>query len=163
MHACMHARMRTLHSNFVGPYSRVIESVGEGVTDLKEGDHVLPTFMGQCDNCRHCKSTKSNLCENFGLDLVRYTMLGDGKSRFSIDGKEIGISCGSTFSEYTVLEQEYVVKVNPLAPLDKICVLSCGISTGMQSLTHYFLLENVSVFFALFYLVLEPHFTLMFY
>ena len=110
---------------------RIVESVGEGVTELKEGDHVLPVFTGECGHCRHCKSSKSNLCANNRIDCARGTMLVDNKSRFStLDGKAINFFLGSTFSEYTVLEHENVVKVGPNAPLNQICVLSCGVTTG---------------------------------
>lgn len=113
--------------------SGIIESVGEGVTEFQEGDHVLPVFTGECKECRHCKSTKSNLCAKYRLDPRRGVMLSDNKSRFSVGGKAINHFLGSTFSEYTVLEQEYVVKVNPAAPLEKICILSCGVTTGLGS------------------------------
>eukprot|EP00250_Pteridium_aquilinum_P013545 c21409_g1_i3 orf=113-1210(-) len=113
--------------------SGVIESVGEGVTDFQEGDHVLPVFTGECRECRHCKSTKSNLCAKYRVDVQRGVMLSDNKSRFSVNGKAINYFLGSTFSEYTVLEQEFVAKVNRAAPLEKICILSCGVTTGFGS------------------------------
>ncbi|KAM3736434.1 hypothetical protein ACB098_10G163400 [Castanea mollissima] len=100
----------------------IVESVGEGVTDLKPGDHVLPVFTGECKECRHCKSEESNMC----------VMLNDGKSSFSINGQTIYHFVGtSTFSEYTMLHVGSVAKINPAAPLDKVCVLSCGISTSL--------------------------------
>jgi alcohol dehydrogenase class-P len=110
----------------------IVESVGEGVTDLKAGDHVLPVFTGECKECRHCKSEESNLCELLRINTDRGVMLSDGKSRFSIKGKPIFHFVGtSTFSEYTVVHRGCAVKINPLAPLDKVCILSCGISTGL--------------------------------
>jgi len=110
----------------------IVESVGEGVTDLAPGDHVLPVFTGECKECPHCKSAESNMCDLLRINTDRGVMIGDGKSRFSIDGKPIYHFVGtSTFSEYTVMHVGCVVKINPEAPLDKVCILSCGISTGL--------------------------------
>ncbi|CAA3031834.1 alcohol dehydrogenase [Olea europaea subsp. europaea] len=110
----------------------IIESVGEGVSDLQVGDHVLPVFTGECGDCAHCKSEESNMCDLLRINTDRGFMLSDGKSRFSINGNPINHFLGtSTFSEYTVVHSGCLAKVNPLAPLDKICVLSCGISTGL--------------------------------
>ena len=112
---------------------RIVESVGEGVTELQPGDHVLPVFTGECKECRHCKSEESNMCDLLRINTDRGVMLNDGKSRFSINGKPIYHFVGtSTFSEYTVVHVGCLAKINPLAPLDKVCVLSCGISTGMR-------------------------------
>nr|KYP40955.1 Alcohol dehydrogenase [Cajanus cajan] len=110
----------------------IVESVGEGVTDLKPGDHVLPVFTGECKECNHCKSEESNMCDLLRINTDRGVMLNDGKSRFSINGQPIYHFVGtSTFSEYTVVHVGCVAKINPGAPLDKVCVLSCGISTGL--------------------------------
>lgn len=109
----------------------IVESVGEGVTELKVGDHVLPIFTGECKECAHCKSEESNMCELLRINTDRGVMIEDGKSRFSIKGKPIYHFLGtSTFSEYTVVHSGCVAKINPLAPLDKVCVLSCGFCTG---------------------------------
>lgn len=110
---------------------RIVESVGEGVTELAPGDHVLPVFTGECKECGHCKSEESNMCDLLRINTDRGVMISDGQSRFSINGKPIYHFVGtSTFSEYTVVHVGCVAKINPLAPLDKVCVLSCGISTG---------------------------------
>ncbi|KAG8091000.1 hypothetical protein GUJ93_ZPchr0011g28528 [Zizania palustris] len=110
----------------------IVESVGEGVTDLAPGDHVLPVFTGECKECPHCKSAESNMCDLLRINTDRGVMIGDGQSRFSINGKPIFHFVGtSTFSEYTVMHVGCVAKINPEAPLDKVCVLSCGISTGL--------------------------------
>ncbi|KAM0854602.1 hypothetical protein ACQ4PT_050334 [Festuca glaucescens] len=110
----------------------IVESVGEGVTEVAPGDHVLPVFTGECKECPHCKSAESNMCDLLRINTDRGVMISDGKSRFSIDGKPIYHFVGtSTFSEYTVLHVGCVAKINPEAPLDKVCVLSCGISTGL--------------------------------
>nr|QMS43729.1 alcohol dehydrogenase [Betula platyphylla] len=110
----------------------IVESVGEGVTDLKPGDHVLPVFTGECKECRHCKSEESNMCDLLRINTDRGVMLNDGKTRFSIKGQPIYHFVGtSTFSEYTVVHVGCLAKINPKAPLDKVCILSCGISTGL--------------------------------
>lgn len=114
--------------------NRVVESVGEGVTELQPGDHVLPVFTGECKECAHCKSEESNMCDLLRINTDRGVMIHDQKSRFSINGKPIFHFVGtSTFSEYTVVHVGCLAKINPLAPLDKVCVLSCGISTGTKS------------------------------
>ncbi|KAK6114994.1 hypothetical protein DH2020_007263 [Rehmannia glutinosa] len=110
----------------------IVESVGEGVTELLPGDHVLPVFTGECGDCAHCKSEESNMCSLLRINTDRGVMINDEKPRFSINGKSIYHFVGtSTFSEYTVVHAGCVAKINPLAPLDKVCVLSCGISTGL--------------------------------
>eukprot|EP01018_Ginkgo_biloba_P014286 Gb_18735 [translate_table: standard] len=110
----------------------VVESVGEGVTELKQGDHVLPVFTGECKECAHCKSEESNLCDLLRINTDRGVMISDGKSRFSINKEPIYHFLGtSTFSEYTVAHVGSVAKINRAAPLDKVCILSCGVSTGL--------------------------------
>ncbi|KAF2296597.1 hypothetical protein GH714_000456 [Hevea brasiliensis] len=109
----------------------IVESVGEGVTELKPGDHVLPIFTGECRACAHCKSEQSNMCELLRINTERGVMIEDGKSRFSIKGQPIYHFLGtSTFSEYTVVHSGCVAKINPSAPLDTVFVLSCGFCTG---------------------------------
>uniref|UniRef100_B3TM26 Alcohol dehydrogenase 1 n=1 Tax=Elaeis guineensis var. tenera TaxID=51953 RepID=B3TM26_ELAGV len=109
----------------------IVESVGEGVTELAPGDHVLPIFTGECKECPHCKSEESNMCDLLRINTDRGVMIHDGKSRFSIKGKPVYHFLGtSTFCEYTVVHVGCVAKINPLAPLDKVCVISCGVSTG---------------------------------
>ncbi|XP_078156557.1 alcohol dehydrogenase 1 [Carex rostrata] len=109
----------------------IVESVGEGVTELAPGDHVLPVFTGECKECAHCKS-EGNMCDLLRINTDRGVMIGDGQSRFSINGKPIFHFVGtSTFSEYTVIHVGCVAKINPEAPLDKVCILSCGVSTGL--------------------------------
>lgn len=108
----------------------IVESVGEGVTSVEPGDHVIPLYTAQCHNCKFCKNTKTNLCQ-----AVRATqgkgVMPDGTSRFSCNGKQLFHFMGcSTFSEYTVCAEISVAKVNEKAPLDKVCLLGCGISTG---------------------------------
>lgn len=123
---------------------RVVESVGEGVTEVAPGDHVLPVFTGECGDCAHCKSAESNMCSLLRINTERAVMIGDQKSRFSINGKPVYHFLGtSTFSEYTVLHVGCLAKINPEAPLDKVCVLSCGISTGACLCVFFVQLEDV--------------------
>jgi len=108
----------------------IVESVGEGVTSLKPGDHVVPLYIPQCYNCKFCKSKKTNLCST-----VRSTqgkgLMPDGTTRFKCNGKQLFHFMGcSTFTEYTVVAEISLAKVNEKAPLDKVCLLGCGITTG---------------------------------
>lgn len=116
----------------------IVESVGKGVTDLAPGDLVLPIFTGECGECADCKSEESNLCSLLRVNPNREVMISDGKSRFSINGKTIYHFLGSTFSQYTVVPAGCVAKINPLAPLDKVFILSCGISTGKRLMFFFF-------------------------
>uniref|UniRef100_A0A0C9RQD6 TSA: Wollemia nobilis Ref_Wollemi_Transcript_2377_1507 transcribed RNA sequence n=1 Tax=Wollemia nobilis TaxID=56998 RepID=A0A0C9RQD6_9CONI len=110
----------------------IVESVGEGVTDLKEGDHVIPLFTGECGTCVCCRSSKTNQCQNFKIDLTRSVMRYDDKTRFSIGGKPVyHFMATSTFSEYTVVDYACVAKIDEEAPLERACLLGCGIATGI--------------------------------
>ncbi|KAF8376913.1 hypothetical protein HHK36_030283 [Tetracentron sinense] len=110
--------------------SGIVESIGEGVTEFKEGDHVLTLFTGECMTCRHCISDKSNMCQVLGLERSG-VMHSDQKTRFSIKGKPVYHYCAvSSFSEYTVVHSGCAVKISPIAPLEKICLLSCGVAAG---------------------------------
>lgn len=109
----------------------VVEAVGEGVTSVQPGDHVIPLYTAECGQCKFCVSGKTNLCQ-----AVRATqgkgLMPDGTSRFSFEGKPLHHYMGcSTFSEYTVLPEVSLAKVSPDAPLDKICLLGCGVTTGI--------------------------------
>lgn len=109
----------------------VVEAVGEGVTSLEVGDHVIPLYIPECGECKFCTSGKTNLCQR-----VRETqgkgLMPDGTSRFSIDGKPIYHYMGtSTFAEYSVIPEISLAKVDKTAPLDKICLLGCGVTTGI--------------------------------
>ena len=108
-----------------------VMEVGAGVTSVKPGDHVIPLYIPECGECKFCKSGRTNLC-----GAIRTTqgqgLMPDGTSRFSVGGKPILHYMGtSTFSEYTVLPEIAVAKINPTAPLDRVCLLGCGITTGI--------------------------------
>jgi len=109
----------------------IVEEVGEGVTSLKVGDHVIPLYTPECGECEYCLSGKTNLCQKIRATQGK-GLMPDGTSRFSKDGKTILHYMGtSTFSEYTVLPEISLAKINPAAPLDKVCLLGCGITTGI--------------------------------
>ncbi|XP_049918381.1 alcohol dehydrogenase 1 isoform X12 [Epinephelus moara] len=100
----------------------IVESVGAGVTEYQPGDKVIPLFIGQCRECRFCKSPKTNQCDKGWLPPP---------DRFTCKGKKLLQFVGtSTFSEYTVVNQMAVAKIDPTAPLDKVCLIGCGICTG---------------------------------
>lgn len=112
---------------------RIVESVGEGVTEVKAGDHVIPCYQAECRECKFCLSGKTNLCGKVRSATGVGVMLSDRQSRFSKDGKPIYHFMGtSTFSQYTVVHAVSVAKINPEAPLEKVCLLGCGIPTGMS-------------------------------
>ncbi|SGY57242.1 BQ5605_C006g04243 [Microbotryum silenes-dioicae] len=113
----------------------VVESTGEGVTDVKVGDHVVPLYTAECRECKFCKSGKTNLC-----GAVRATqgqgLMPDKTSRFKCKGKELLHFMGcSTFSQYTVVSKYSVVAITNKAPLEKACLLGCGLTTGYGAAT----------------------------
>ncbi|WP_336068483.1 S-(hydroxymethyl)glutathione dehydrogenase/class III alcohol dehydrogenase [Nitratireductor rhodophyticola] len=109
----------------------VVVDVGPGVTSLRKGDHVIPLYTPECRACPSCLSQKTNLCT-----AIRSTqgqgLMPDGTSRFSLNGEKLHHYMGcSTFSNFTVLPEIAVAKVNPDAPFDKICYIGCGVTTGV--------------------------------
>jgi S-(hydroxymethyl)glutathione dehydrogenase / alcohol dehydrogenase len=109
----------------------VVMEVGNGVTSIKRGDHVIPLYIPECGQCKFCKSGRTNLCGAIRITQGKGVM-PDGSSRFSVKGKPVFHYMGtSTFSEYTVLPEIALAKINPAAPLDKVCLLGCGITTGI--------------------------------
>ncbi len=109
----------------------VVVDVGKGVTSVKKGDHVIPLYTPECRQCPSCLSRKTNLCT-----AIRSTqgqgVMPDGTSRFSIGKDKIHHYMGcSTFSNFTVLPEIAVAKVDPEAPFDKICYIGCGVTTGV--------------------------------
>ena len=109
----------------------IVREVGPGVTGLKEGDHVIPLYTPECRECEYCLNPKTNLCQ-----AIRSTqgqgLMPDGTSRFSLNGKPIFHYMGcSTFSNYSVVPEIALAKVNKDAPFDKICYIGCGVTTGI--------------------------------
>lgn len=109
----------------------VVVEVGEGVTSLKPGDHVIPLYIPECRQCEYCLSLKTNLCQ-----AVRKTqgkgLMPDGSSRFSIDGEPLYHYMGtSTFANYTVVPEISLAKIRKDAPFDKVCYIGCGVTTGI--------------------------------
>ena len=109
----------------------IVEEVGAGVTSLQVGDHVIPLYTPECGECEYCRSGKTNLCQKIRVTQGR-GLMPDGSSRFSLNGKLLLHYMGtSTFSEYTVLPEISVAKISKAAPLEKVCLLGCGITTGI--------------------------------
>ncbi len=109
----------------------VVEALGEGVTSLKVGDHVIPLYTPECRECKFCLSGKTNLCSRIRLTQGK-GLMPDGTTRFSKNGKPIYHYMGtSTFAEYTVVPEISLAKINPKAPFDKVCLLGCGVTTGI--------------------------------
>ncbi|WP_045769832.1 S-(hydroxymethyl)glutathione dehydrogenase/class III alcohol dehydrogenase [Xanthomonas albilineans] len=109
----------------------IVVAVGDGVTSVKVGDHVIPLYTAECRACKFCLSGKTNLCQ-----AVRVTqgkgLMPDGTTRFSYNGQPIYHYMGcSTFSEYTVVPEISLAVVDPAAPLEKVCLLGCGVTTGI--------------------------------
>ncbi|XP_026209538.1 alcohol dehydrogenase 1-like [Anabas testudineus] len=108
----------------------IVESVGSGVTEFQPGDKVIPLCNPQCRECRFCKSPKTNQCEK-GWLAHSSVVLASPDSRLTCKGKKVLQYVGtSTFSEYTVVNQIALAKIDPAAPLDKVCLLGCGVCTG---------------------------------
>lgn len=109
----------------------IVAEVGLGVTSLQKGDHVIPLYTPECRECKFCLSGKTNLCVKIRATQGK-GLMPDGTTRFSKDGKPIYHYMGcSTFAEYTVVPEIALAKVNQYAPLDKICLLGCGVTTGI--------------------------------
>ena len=126
-----------------------VVACGAGVTSLNPGDHVIPLYTAECRECKFCKSGKTNLCQR-----VRATqgqgLMPDGTSRFFYQGQPIFHYMGcSTFSEYTVVNEISLAKINPAAPHDKVCLLGCGVTTGIGAVHNTAKVQagdNVAVF-----------------
>ncbi|MCR9141173.1 MAG: S-(hydroxymethyl)glutathione dehydrogenase/class III alcohol dehydrogenase [bacterium] len=114
----------------------VVEAIGPEVSSVEVGDHVIPLYTPECRECKFCKSGKTNLCQ-----AIRATqgkgLMPDGTSRFSKGDQTIFHYMGtSTFSEYTVVPEIALAKINKSAPLEKVCLLGCGVTTGMGAVTN---------------------------
>ena len=123
----------------------VVEEIGPGVSSVSVGDQVIPLYTPECGKCKFCTSGKTNLCQ-----AIRATqgqgLMPDGTSRFSSGGKQVFHYMGtSTFSEYTVLPEIAVAKISPKAPLEKVCLLGCGITTGIGAVLNTAKVEKGSV------------------
>ena len=109
----------------------IVEALGEGVTSVAVGDHVIPLYTPECGECKFCLSGKTNLCQKIRATQGK-GLMPDGTTRFYKDGQPIYHYMGtSTFSEYTVLPEISLAKVNKKAPLEEVCLLGCGVTTGM--------------------------------
>ena len=109
----------------------IVRMIGEGVTSVNVGDHVIPLYTPECGECKYCMSGKTNLCQKI-RDTQGRGLMPDGTSRFYKDGEPIFHYMGcSTFSEYTVLPEISLARINPDAPLEEVCLLGCGVTTGM--------------------------------
>jgi S-(hydroxymethyl)glutathione dehydrogenase / alcohol dehydrogenase len=127
----------------------IIAEVGEGVTSVKPGDKVIPLYTPECRQCQYCLSQKTNLCQ-----AIRSTqgkgVMPNGTSRFSLNGEKLYHYMGtSTFANYTVLPEIAVAKICDDAPLDKVCLIGCGVTTGLGAVINTAKVEpgaNVVVF-----------------
>ena len=114
----------------------VVVEVGEGVTSVKPGDHVIPLYTAECGECLFCKSGKTNLCVSVRATQGKGVM-PDGTTRFSYNGEPIYHYMGcSTFSEYTVVAEVSLAKINPAANHEQVCLLGCGVTTGLGAVSH---------------------------
>ena len=109
----------------------IVREVGKGVKSLSPNDHVIPLYTPECRECEYCLHPKTNLCQ-----AIRGTqgqgLMPDGTSRFSLNGKKIFHYMGtSTFSNFTVLPEIALAKINKSAPFDKVCYIGCGVTTGL--------------------------------
>lgn len=118
-----------LHSEFL--FFRIVESVGENVGEVTEGDVVIPTFMSDCGECADCKSKKSNLCSKLPFKVSPW-MPRYETSRFKdLNGEVLyHFLFVSSFIEYTVVDVAHVTKIDPAIPPNRACVIGCGVSTG---------------------------------
>ncbi|HEY5566209.1 MAG TPA: S-(hydroxymethyl)glutathione dehydrogenase/class III alcohol dehydrogenase [Gammaproteobacteria bacterium] len=127
----------------------IVEEVGPGVKSVKVGDHVIPLYTPECGECKFCKSGKTNLCQKIRVTQGK-GLMPDGTSRFSSKGKQILHFMGtSTFSEYTVLPEISLAKISKSAPLEKVCLLGCGITTGIGAVLNTAKVQpgsNVAIF-----------------
>ncbi|MGB7895686.1 MAG: S-(hydroxymethyl)glutathione dehydrogenase/class III alcohol dehydrogenase [Microcoleus sp.] len=127
----------------------IVAEVGPGVTSVKVGDRVIPLYIPECRNCEYCLSRKTNLCQAIRVTQGQGVM-PDGTSRFSIDGQKLYHYMGtSTFANYTVLPEIAVAKIREDAPFDKVCLIGCGVTTGIGAVINTAKVEpgsNVVVF-----------------
>uniref|UniRef100_A0A7S1KSZ8 S-(hydroxymethyl)glutathione dehydrogenase n=1 Tax=Percolomonas cosmopolitus TaxID=63605 RepID=A0A7S1KSZ8_9EUKA len=129
--------------------SGIVEDVGEGVTTVKPGDLVVPCYIPECKECKFCKSGKTNLCSKI-RETQGQGVMPDGTVRFTKDGKDLYHFMGtSTFSQYTVLPEIAVAKIDAKASKEESALLGCGVSTGLGAVWNTAQVEkdsNVAVF-----------------
>jgi S-(hydroxymethyl)glutathione dehydrogenase / alcohol dehydrogenase len=127
----------------------IVVDVGAGVTSLKKGDHVIPLYTPECRACKSCLSRKTNLCTAIRATQGKGVM-PDGTSRFSIGGKKVHHYMGcSTFSNFIVVPEIALAKIREDAPMDKVCYIGCGVTTGIGAVIHTAQVEpgaNVVIF-----------------
>ncbi|MBO0349846.1 S-(hydroxymethyl)glutathione dehydrogenase/class III alcohol dehydrogenase [Phormidium pseudopriestleyi FRX01] len=127
----------------------VVVEVGDEVKTLKVGDRVIPLYTPECRQCKYCLSNKTNLCQAIRTTQGKGVM-PDGTSRFSLNGEKIHHYMGtSTFANFTVLPEIAVAKIRDDAPLDKVCLIGCGVTTGIGAVINTAKVEpgsNVVVF-----------------
>ncbi|CAH8622587.1 unnamed protein product [Schistosoma intercalatum] len=123
----------------------VVESVGQGVSSVVPGDHVIPLYIPQCNQCKFCLSKKTNLCSKI-RETQGKGLMPDGSVRFKCRGRQVHHFMGcSTFSEYTVLPEISLAKIDKNAPLNKVGLLGCGISTGYGAVFNTAKVEKESI------------------
>ncbi|MEM9509227.1 MAG: S-(hydroxymethyl)glutathione dehydrogenase/class III alcohol dehydrogenase, partial [Cyanobacteria bacterium P01_E01_bin.35] len=127
----------------------IVAEVGEGVTSVKPGDKVIPLYTPECRQCAYCLSQKTNLCQAIRATQGKGVM-PNGTSRFYLNGEPLYHYMGtSTFANYTVLPEIAVAKIRDDAPLDKVCLIGCGVTTGLGAVINTAKVEpgsNVVVF-----------------
>jgi len=127
----------------------IVREVGEGVSSVKPGDHVIPLYIPECRTCPSCLSRKTNLCTS-----IRGTqgqgVMPDGTSRFNQNGNELRHYMGcSTFSNFTVMPEIAIAKIREDAPFEKVCYIGCGVTTGIGAVINTADVEpgaNIAVF-----------------
>jgi S-(hydroxymethyl)glutathione dehydrogenase/alcohol dehydrogenase len=127
----------------------VVVEVGDEVKSLKVGDRVIPLYTPECRQCKYCLSNKTNLCQAIRATQGKGVM-PDGTSRFSLNGEKIHHYMGtSTFANFTVLPEIAVAKIRDDAPFEKVCLIGCGVTTGIGAVINTAKVEpgsNVAVF-----------------
>ena len=109
----------------------VVEAIGEGVSSVAVGDHVVTLFSPQCRECIHCLDPRTNICLSI-REKQGEGYLPDGTTRLSLDGEPLRHFMGtSTFAEYTVMPEIALANISKEAPLDHACLFACGLSTGL--------------------------------
>lgn len=114
----------------------IVREIGAGVRSLKPGDHVIPLFTPECRQCEYCLSQKTNLCQAIRATQGR-GLMPDATSRFSIHGEKIFHYMGtSTFANFTIVPEIALAKIRSDAPLDKVCYIGCGVTTGIGAVIY---------------------------